>query len=234
MLGNQSLTTAQIKAAENFDILLNNRNFVAMNFDEGKKVKWAENLIVADADYIDHVALLLSVDFERMLGRRVGAADLAQWLVCIALDGGLRAGDNQVQVALVHDKTTSKLENFIPSSLNELNGKAFRDANLGEFAINTVAVEPMTTKDELMADLVAEALEHSEVKRVMVVPDGEEGDSWDLLRQMLHRQTDEAKVVTLFAMQPMPGGNFRQEMLGYSMLQALGIKAEEIQLKVKS
>lgn len=204
-----------------------------MNFDEGKTVKWAENLIVADADYIDHVALLLSADFERMLGRRVGAADLAQWLVCIALDGGLRPGDNQVEVALVHDKATSTLENFIPSSLSgEIDGKAFRDANLGEFAINTVAVEPMTTKDELMADLVGEALAHSEVKRVMVVPDGEAGDSWDLLRQTLHRQADDAKVVTLFAMQPMPGGNFRQEMLGYSMLQALGIKAEEIQAKV--
>ncbi len=206
-----------------------------MNIDEGKTVKWAENLIVADADYIDHVALLLSVDFERMLGRRVGAADLAQWLVCIALDGGLRSGNNQVQVALVHEKTTSKLENFVPSSLgDELNGKAFHDANLGEFAINTVAVEQMTTKDSLMADLVGEALTHREVKRVMVVPDGETGDSWELLRQTLHRQADDTKVVTLFAMQPMPGGSFRQEMLGYSMLQALGIKAEEIQEKVGS
>lgn len=200
-----------------------------MNFDEGKTIKWAENFIVADADYIDHVALLLSADFERMLGRRVGAADLAQWLVCIALDGGLRPGDNKVQVALVHDKTTSKLENFIPSSLSDnLNGKAFRDPSMGEFAINTVAVEPMTTKEELMADLVGEASTHNEVKRIMAVPNGEDDDSWEMTRQTLRHQADDSKVVTMFAMQPMPGGNFRQEMLGYSMLQALGIKADEI------
>jgi len=29
-------------------------------------------------------------------------------------------------------------------------------------------------------------------------------------------------------MQPMEGGNFRQEILGYSLMQALGIRAEEI------
>lgn len=201
-----------------------------MNFNEGKAVKWCENLIVADADYIDHVALLLSVDFERMLGRQVGAADLARWLVCVALDGGLRPGNNETQVALVHNKQTAKLDNFVPSVLtDELNGKAFRDEQLGEFAINTIAVESITTKDEVIADLVGEAIGHSEVKRVMVVPDGEEGDSWDMLRRLLHQLADESKHVTLFAMQPMAGGNFRQEMLGYSLLQALGIKADDIE-----
>lgn len=201
-----------------------------MNFDEGKAVKWCENLIVADADYIDHVALLLSVDFERMLGRQVGAADLARWLVCVALDGGLRPGNNETQVALIHNKQTAKLDNFVPSVLaEELNGKAFRDEQLGEFAINTVAVESMTTKDEVITDLVGEAIGHPEVKRVMVVPDGEEGDSWDMLRQLLHQVANDSKHVTLFAMQPMAGGNFRQEMLGYSMLQALGIKADDIE-----
>ena len=36
------------------------------------------------------------------------------------------------------------------------------------------------------------------------------------------------RAVTLFAMQPMPGGNFRQEILGYSLMSALGIKSEEL------
>jgi hypothetical protein len=29
-------------------------------------------------------------------------------------------------------------------------------------------------------------------------------------------------------MQPMPGGNFRQEILGYSLMNALGIHADEL------
>jgi len=39
---------------------------------------------------------------------------------------------------------------------------------------------------------------------------------------------DDAKRVTVFTMQPMEGGNFRQEILGYSLMSALGIRSEEI------
>jgi hypothetical protein len=34
--------------------------------------------------------------------------------------------------------------------------------------------------------------------------------------------------VTLFAMQPLEGGNFKQEILGYSLMNALGIKGNEL------
>ena len=44
---------------------------------------------------------------------------------------------------------------------------------------------------------------------------------------MLHN-VDNDQRITLFAMQPMEGGNFRQEILGYSMLSALGIRGDEI------
>ncbi|MBF1441713.1 MAG: hypothetical protein HXN44_06175, partial [Prevotella nanceiensis] len=44
----------------------------------------------------------------------------------------------------------------------------------------------------------------------------------------LNRVDDENKKITLFAMQPMPGGNFKQEILGYSLMSALGIKGSEL------
>ena len=55
-----------------------------------KETKWSENIILVDADYIDKVAFNLIVNFERMLGRRIPQADMARWLECVALDGGLR------------------------------------------------------------------------------------------------------------------------------------------------
>ena len=64
-----------------------------------------------------------------------------------------------------------------------------------------------------------------EEKRVMVIPNAE--TDYDGVRRAL-KDIDDEKRVTVFAMQPMPGGNFRQEILGYSLLNALGIKAEEI------
>ena len=66
------------------------------------KVHWSENVIIADADHIDNVAFDLIVNFERMIGRRIPPADMAKWVDCVALDGGIREGDNEVLVILIH------------------------------------------------------------------------------------------------------------------------------------
>ena len=55
-------------------------------------------MILADADYIDKVAFNLIVNFERMLGRRIPQADMARWIDCVALDGGIREGEHETLV----------------------------------------------------------------------------------------------------------------------------------------
>ena len=186
---------------------------------------WCENVIVADADYRDKVAFDLTVNFERMLERRVPRADLARWLDCVALDGGVREGAGRTQVVLIHDKRNARLENFAPSDhAAELDGKAFSD-NLGEFLISSLPVESLVSKEDFIDDVLTAVCRQKEVKRVMVVPDAER--MYDRVRQAL-RFVDDDKRVTVFAMQPMPGGNFRQEILGYSLMSALGIRAEEL------
>lgn len=47
-----------------------------MNMPNTQNVKLSENIILADADYIDLVTFRLSVQFERMVGRRIPKADL--------------------------------------------------------------------------------------------------------------------------------------------------------------
>jgi hypothetical protein len=59
----------------------------------------------------------------------------------------------------------------------------------------------------------------------MVIPDEA---YYNNVRDLLNRTDDESKRITVFAMQPMPGGQFRQEILGYSLMAALGINADEI------
>ena len=147
--------------------------------------KWSEHVILVDAEYVDKVAFDMIVNFERMLERRIPQADMAQWLECVALDGGLRpidrgeklevSGERNVQVVLIHEKNRQQMDNFLPGKFNDLDGKAFAGP-LGEFLISCVKVEEMVTKD----------------------------------------------------MQPMDSGNFRQEILGYSLMAALGIKSEEL------
>ena len=201
-----------------------------MNTLDTNNIKWSENVIIADADYIDRVAFDLTVNFERMINRRIQPADMAQWAVCIALDGGLREGEHETQVVLIHDKKSIAMKNFRPSNYEtDLNAKAFKDDKLGEFIFSSYPTEEkMAGKDEFLVEVARTVCNAKEVKRVMVIPNSEDRDAYDQLRDMLRKVDDDDKRITLFAMQPMPGGNFRQEILGYSLMNALGISAKEI------
>ena len=186
--------------------------------------KWSEHVILVDAEYVDKVAFDLIVNFERMLGRRIPQADMAKWLECIALDGGLREGAHQTQVVLIHEKNRQQMDNFLQGQFAQLDGKAFTGP-LGEFLISCVQVEEMVTKDDLYIDSLQIIANAAEVQRLMVVADCDR--IYNKVREAL-RQADPDKHITVFTMQPMASGNFRQEILGYSLMAALGIKAEEI------
>ena len=195
-----------------------------------QKVRWSENVILADADYIDKVAFNLIVNFERMLGRRIPQADIARWIDCVALDGGIREGEHETQVVLIHQKGKQGLENFVPGTYEELDGKAFKD-HLGEFAINAYPIEQIVGDEDFLTEVLALVTAQKEVKRVMVIPNMEDETIYNKVRETLRRTDDEDRRVTLFAMQPLPGGSYRQEILGYSLMSALGIRSEEINSK---
>ena len=119
------------------------------------------------------------------------------------------------------------MENFMPSDYeSDLNGKAFKD-HLGEFMLSSLPIEEIVDETDFLMEIVQAACEQPNVKRVMIVPNFERDGLYDRMRHVL-QQVDDDKRITVFAMQPLPGGNFRQEILGYSLMNALGIKSEEI------
>ena len=193
------------------------------NTQEGK---WSENVILVDGDYVDKVAFNLIVNFERMLERRIPPADMARWIDCIALDGGLRTGEHHTQVVFLHSKGKVQLDNFVPSHFEkELHNQAFQD-HLGEFVINSYPVEELVSAEDFFLDILQVIGAQKEVKRIMVVPDAEH--IYNKVKDVLQRIDDEEKHITVFTMQPMAGGPFRQEILGYSLMNALGIKGSEL------
>lgn len=184
----------------------------------------SENVIIADASFVDSVAFDLIVNFERMLERRIPQADMARWTECIALDGGLRQGDNQIVVILTHEKSTTEMKNFSPGRFDDLDAKAFK-GNLGEFCFSTPNGEGFVDNDELFLDTLQTVLQQDSVKRVMVIP----SDAlYNKVRELL-RKADSDKIITVFSMSPQAGGRFQQEILGYSLMAALGIRGEELQ-----
>ena len=193
------------------------------NTQEGK---WSENVILVDGDYVDKVAFNLIVNFERMLERRIPPADMARWIDCIALDGGLRTGEHHTQVVFLHSKGKVQLDNFVPAHFEkELHNQAFQD-HLGEFVINSYPVEELVSAEDFFLDILRVIGTQKEVKRIMVIPDAEH--IYNKVKDVLQRIDDEEKRITVFTMQPMAGGPFRQEILGYSLMNALGIKGSEL------
>ena len=202
-----------------------------MNIQDFNNTKWSRNIILVDGDYVDNVAFNLIVNFERMIGRRIQKADTARWIDCIALDGGMREGrdsDGETQVIFIHSKEKTALDNFNPGSYEtDLNAKAFKDT-LGEFIISSYPVEEVVKHDDLFLDVLKTVVNHKDVHRVMAVPNAEHAPLWEEIRHALRDIDDKEKRITLFAMQPLSGGNFKQEILGYSLMNALGIKGSEI------
>ena len=196
-----------------------------------QETKWSENVMLVDADYVDKVAFNLIVNFERMLGRRIPKADLARWVDCVALDGGLKEGAHETLVVLAHQKDKAQLDNFAPGNYAaELDGKAFKDS-LGEFVISAVPIEPIADSEDYLTEALRLVTAQKEVKRVMVIPNAEDPYIYNKVRETLNRVDDDEKRITVFAMEPKPGGNFRQEILGYSLMAALGITSDEINSK---
>ena len=195
------------------------------------QVKWSPNVILVDADYIDHVAFHLVVNFERMLGRRIPPADLPHWLDCIALDGGLRPGDNDVQVVLFHSKGVKKMQHFSPAEFaKELDGIAFRD-NLGEFTLQSIEVEDLTSTMDLLKESIELMVQSETVQKVMIVADME-GDTSTLLKAVADAE-EKKKEFIFFGMQPLaPGKSYSSEILGYSLMAALGISSDEVARKM--
>lgn len=192
-------------------------------------VKWSENVILVDADYVDRVAFNLIVNFERMIGRRIPPADLARWIDCVALDGGLREGGHETLVVLIHPKGKARMDNFVPAAFaDELDGKAFRD-HLGEFIISAYPIEAVADGADFFDEALRLVAGQKEVRRLMVIPNAEDADIYNKVKATLRQADDGEQRVTVFTMQPAAGGSFRQEILGYSLMAALGVRADELQ-----
>ena len=101
---------------------------------ENTQIKLSETVMVIDVAYLNFVINDLRKYFEPLLGRSLQTVDLALFTMYLAMDAGLKGSDNDVQVLLVYDKQSGKLEHCLPSDLkNELDGVAFK-ASLGEFS----------------------------------------------------------------------------------------------------
>ena len=190
------------------------------------ELKFAEKVILIDASYINKVTGDLSQHFSQMIGRELPKADLSIFLECVAMDAAIQPGENVLQVLLVYDKEHAKIDAFNPSDLKkELNDVAFK-SQLGEFQLNTFEPSDMADREAFFLEAVKLVADAKEVKHLVVVPS--ETEYGDKLPEIFGK-VDGKESIHVLGMNPLaPSKAFRWEMMGYAVLQALGIRSDEI------
>ena len=182
-----------------------------------KKIEFAPNVMLIDASYLDRVVRDMANHFSPIINRELPKADLASLLECLALDSGVVLGDNAVQVIFIYDSAEPRMSFCTPSDL---------DNQLGEFSIYSFQPSDMATCEELFNEALMLAGESKDVKRVIAVADE------DAYQQKTHSTLNKIKgkdSITLFGMNPPKDeAVYSFEMLGFAVLQSLGIKAEEL------
>lgn len=190
------------------------------------EVKFADTVMLIDAAYVDRVAGDLSRHFGEVVGRKLPKADLPVLLECLVLDSGVPVGENTLQVLFIYDEESKKMNAFQPSDLEkELNNVAFQ-SQLGEFALYSFEPSDMATREELFLESLKVVADAKEVKRLIVVPAEEEYG--DKIPALLNK-VDGKEKITVFGMNP-PAAQvaYHWDILGFSVLESLGIKAEEL------
>ena len=188
------------------------------------KPQFQRNTIVVDADYLEEVASNLSTFLSGKIHRAIPSADLAEWLVCCAIDASVEGGENTFQVIFVHSAALASLAHFTPCDFSaDLDGKAFRDPLMGEFLVSAVCDEHVNMGLPLFVQSVEILLSEPQVEKLILVANIKRfGDS---LSPELEKS---AKNITLLTMTPDEALPIHQEILGYSLLHAMGIEPDEL------
>jgi len=190
------------------------------------ELKFAEKVILIDAAYINKVTKDLSLHFGQLIGRELPKADLPIFLECVAMDAAIQSGENVLQVLFVYDKNQTRIDAFNPSDLKkELNDVAFK-SQLGEFQLNTFEPSDMADKEAFFLESVRLVADAKEVKHLVVVPD--EMEYGDKLPEIFDKVDGKESIHVLGMNPPASSDKYHWEMMGYAVLQALGIRSDEI------
>lgn len=196
------------------------------------QVKFSGNVILIDVAFLNEIACNAKKFLSERLGRELPEIDLPAWLSYLALDAGLREGDNEIQVLLLRDEGMHQLKSCEPSDLDSLDGMACRTP-LGEFSFTCVTPAKIASCQELYLDLMNLVLDSADVKHLMLVPFHPlyghlvEED----LRRFFNGKSEEerGKAVYFVMEEPLQPVLCRSDSIVYSLAQSLGIRSDELQ-----
>lgn len=203
-----------------------------MNEFNPDPIRWSEQLIIIDAEYIDEMAQELKAFLQKAQNLTVHRADLAQLLVNIAADSSMTRAEHSTQVVLVHEQKQRSFAHFLPQEFAELQGVAFADEVYGEFLVDSVPAPGIRSKSDLLCDVLQEAGSHDEVQRIALVASLHAGTPDTAA---LSAVIDELKIhhkMQLFSLQAAEKGlsGLAVHTLVFALLHAFGVNADDLHL----
>lgn len=191
-----------------------------------QKIKFAPTVLLVDAVYLDRVGRDMVAHFAPIVNRELPKADLAVLLECLALDASVQPGESEIQVIFIYQAGKTKMEFCKPSGLEtELHNVGFKSA-VGEFSLYAFQPSGMAKREDLFSESLQLAGESKEVKRIIFVPDEE--DYAPALEEVIS-EIKGKESITRFGMNPPDyEHDYGFELLGFGILQALGIRSEEL------
>lgn len=189
------------------------------------QIKLSETVVLIDAAFLNFVITDIKGYFEATLHRFLQEIDLSILTTYLTLDAGITEGKNEVQFLFVYDKESSRLQHCQPSDLQEeLNGVAFQSP-YGEYSFASVPSEGMVSREDLFLDLLSIISDSADVKKMIVISFNEEYGKKVI--DVLHEV--KGKEIIQFRMnEPEVPLDYKWDMLAFPVMQALGIKAEEL------
>ena len=191
-----------------------------------KKIKLAETVILVDAAYLNFMLVNLKGFLEQQVNRDLSVISMADLLTYIALDAQIQEGGKAVQVILISDDSTLKLQNAEPSDLKtELDGVAFK-STIGEFMFSTAFTEGLVSREELFLDVLEISLESEDVKKLVVLSfDDEYGDA---VLDKINKEGLKKEIIQFRLRELTQKVAFKSENLVFPLMKAFGISADEI------
>lgn len=190
-----------------------------------EKTAFPEHVLLLDAAFLNFVTTDLKRHFEEVLKRPLPDIDFAELVTYLALDAGIVEGKNEIQTLLVYDDESAKLANCRPSDLKEeLDGVAFTNS-FGEFTFAGVPSADLVAREDLYLDLLQLVLDSDSVKKVLLISFNE---VYGAKVAELLNGVKEKEVVQFCMEEPKEAVNCRWEVLAYPLMQAFGIRGEEL------
>ena len=189
------------------------------------QIKLSETVVLIDAAFLNFVITDIKGYFEKTLHRSLQEIDLSKLTTYMTLDAVITEGKNEVQFLFVYDKESSRLQYCQPSDLQEeLNGVAFQSP-YGEYSFASVPSEGMVSREDLFLDLLSIVSDSADVKRIIVISFNEEYGKkvTDALREVKDKD-----IIQFRMNEPEFPVDYKWDILAFPVMQALGIKAEEL------